>query len=215
MCTINVGHMIYGSWNIRRNRQKFLSFWAIFCPFSTLTTQKKNQYFEKMKNMPGYIIILHKYTINDNHMIYVSWDMKHDGQNFFVILDHFFPFYPLTTRKFKIWKKLKNWKKIAKDIIILHKCTKNHHHMLYCSWDMVCDRCSYYFLFWAIICPFTPLTAQKIKIFKKWKKTLEISSFYNSVTKIMIMCYTVPEIWCVTDVIFIFHFGLFIALLPP
>ena len=31
----------------------------------------------------------------------------------------------------------------------------------------------------------------------------------------MIICYTVPEIWCVTDVIFIFHFGLFYAVLPP
>ena len=40
-------------------------------------------------------------------------------------------------------------------------------------------------------------------------------SFYKSVPKIMIICYTVPEIQCVTDVIVIFHFGLFFALLPP
>ena len=44
------------------------------------------------------------------------------------------------------------------------------------------------------------------------KKHLDIS-FYISVPKIMIICCTVPEIWCVTDVI-IFHFGLFFALLP-
>ena len=31
----------------------------------------------------------------------------------------------------------------------------------------------------------------------------------------MIICYTVPEIWCVTDVIVIFRCGLFFALLPP
>ena len=31
----------------------------------------------------------------------------------------------------------------------------------------------------------------------------------------MVICYTVPEIWRVTDVIVIFHFGLFFALLPP
>ena len=31
----------------------------------------------------------------------------------------------------------------------------------------------------------------------------------------MIICYTVPEIWCVTDAIVTFHFGLFFALLPP
>ena len=29
----------------------------------------------------------------------------------------------------------------------------------------------------------------------------------------MIIYYTVPEIWCVTDVVFVFHFGLFFAYL--
>ena len=72
-----------------------------------------------------------------------------------------------------------------------------------------------YFSFWAIFCPFTHLPAQKIKILKIYKKHLEISSFDTSVPKIMIMCCTVPEIWCVTDVIVISNFGLFFALLPP
>ena len=85
--------------------------------------------------------------------------------------------------------------------------------MLHCSWDMVRDGCNY-FSFWAIFCPFTPLTAQKIKILKKWKKHLEISSFYIHVPKIMIRWCTVPEIWCMIDVIVISHFGLFFALLP-
>ena len=34
--------------------------------------------------------------------------------------------------------------------------------------------------------------------------------FYTSVPKIMIICYTVLEIWCVTDVV-IFYFGLFFS----
>ena len=55
--------------------------------------------------------------------------------------------------------------------------------MLYCSWDMACDRCNCYFSFWAIFCCFTPLTARKIKILKKWKKHLEISSFLHMCTK--------------------------------
>ena len=46
------------------------------------------------------------------------------------------------------------------------------------------------------------------------KKTPEISSFYTIVPKIMIICYNVPEIRCVTHVVVIFHFGLFFALLP-
>ena len=59
------------------------------------------------------------------------------------------------------------------------------------------------------------LTARKIKISKMKKKHLEIFSFYTSVPKIMIISYTVPEIWHVTHVIFIFYFGLFSAILPP
>ena len=31
----------------------------------------------------------------------------------------------------------------------------------------------------------------------------------------MIICYTVPEIWPMTDVIVIFHFGLYFALYTP
>ena len=79
----------------------------------------------------------------------------------------------------------------------------------------VCDKCNCYFFFWAICCPFTFLTAQKMKISKKWKKTQEISSFYTTVSKIMIIGYPAPEIWHVTHAILIFHFGIFFAFLPP
>ena len=59
-----------------------------------------------------------------------------------------------------------------------------------------------------------PLTTQKMKISKKkWKKCLEISFFNTIVPKIMIICYTVPEIQHVTDAIVIFQFGIFFALL--
>ena len=98
--------------------------------------------------------------------------MKCTKQIFFVIFGHFLPFdppppYPLLTAwKIKIFK---NMKKTPGDIIILHKCTKNHDHRLYCSWGMARDRCNY-FSFWGIFCPFTPITAQKMKIPIKWKK---------------------------------------------
>ena len=98
--------------------------------------------------------------------------------------------------------------------IILHKCSKNHDHMLYCSWNMACDEYNCYFSFWAMFYPFSPITVQKFKISKKTKKRLEISSFCTSVWKIMIIWYTVPEIWCVMHAIVIFHFGLFFAFLP-
>ena len=77
----------------------------------------------------------------------------------------------------------------------------------------VCDGCNCHFSFWAIFCSFNPLIARKMNISKQWKKRLEIRSFYTSVPKIMI-CYTVPKIWCVRGVIVIFYFRLFFALLP-
>ena len=166
--------MMYGFWDMEHNRQNVLSFWTIFCPFTPLWTQKikilekwnksletlsfytsvqpKNLKFWKTEKKPGDIIILHMCTINDYHMMYSSWDMKHDRQNFFVILDLFCLFTPLTTQKIKILKKY------------TYNHTIQYNPMLHCSWDTVHDRCNCCFSFWAIFCPFTPLTVQKIKI---------------------------------------------------
>ena len=73
-----------------------------------------------------------------------------------------------------------------------------------------------FFVILGHFCSSTPVTAQKMKISKKLKKHLEISSFYTSVSKIMIISYIVSEIWHMADVMFvIFHFGLFFAVLPP
>ena len=126
-----------------------------------------------------------------------------------ILIFHFGLFFtllpPLTAQKIKTTTK---WKKNA-DLINLYQCTENHDYMLYCSWNMVCDWCNCHFSFRAAFCPFTPLTAQKIRITLKWKKYPEISSFCTSVPKIMIICSTVPEIWHVTHVIVIFLLGLF------
>ena len=67
---------------------------------------------------------------------------------------------------------------------------------------------------WTVFCPFTPLTTRKIKILKNWKKPLGISSFYTSVQKIMIICYTVPWISHVTNLLF-FILGYFLPLYLP
>ena len=211
MCTLNDTHMMYGSWHIECDRKFFVildHFFSFFYP----PNNPKNKNFEKMKITPRDIIILHKCTINGNHMMYGSWHMKHNRQNFLTFWTVFCCFTPPPNNpKNQNSEKLK--KKTPADIIMLHKCTKTHDHMLYCSWDMMHDRCN--FSFWAIFCPFT--TAQKIKIKKKkkWKKHLKISSCYTSVPKIMIICYTVLHMWHVTNVIVIFNFVLFFALLPP
>ena len=140
----------------------------------------KDQNNEKIKKTPRDIIILHKCTINNNHMIYDSWNVNCNRHNFFCHLGPFFallicytvlekwhmmdvmlffilgnclPFKPPNNPKNEHFKKMR---KITGDIIISHKCTKNYDHRLYCSWDMVHDTCNFYFSFWAIFCPFTP-----------------------------------------------------------
>ena len=65
------------------------------------------------------------------------------------------------------------------------------------------DRIFYFVLFF---CPFTPLTTRQIKILKKWKMQLEMSSFNTFAPKIMIIWCMLPEIWRTTDIIFC-HLG--------
>ena len=72
--TTNDNRMMYGSWDIFLILDNFLPFYP--------TNNPENQNFEKMKNKPRDIIILHKCTINDNHMMYGSWDMKRDREKF-------------------------------------------------------------------------------------------------------------------------------------
>ena len=201
--------MIYDSWNIRCDRQNFLSSWPIFCPFTPLTTQKI-KILKYWKKSPKDINISHMCTINDNHMMYGSWDLERDRQNF-VILNRFLHFYVVDAEnqnfekmkkpwrldhfrqvyynwqsydawflRYKDWRreistiyspnnpKNQNFEKMKKTHgnIISHNCTKNHDHMLQCSWDTMRDRCNFYLSFWAIFCSFTPLTTQKLKIKK-------------------------------------------------
>ena len=108
------------------------------------------------------------YTTNSTYIMYGSWDMEQDRQNFFSFWTIFCPFTPRTTQKIKI---LKKWKKTSGDIINLHLHTTNEDHMMYGCWDLECYREIFFFSFWAIFCPFSHLTTQKIKFLKKWKKT--------------------------------------------
>ena len=84
----------------------------IFChsgPFlpSYPTNNMKNQKFENMKNTWD-ISILYLCTTNDNHMMYSSWDMEQDRQNFLSFWAFFFcPFtYPTSNpQKTQFWNK--------------------------------------------------------------------------------------------------------------
>ena len=93
MCTINQSYdlwfLSYGvqQTNIFVILDHFLPFYP---PPPSPTTQKiKILKKWKKKQTTGDIIILHKCTINDNHVMYGSWDIKHDRQ------DRFGPFFVL------------------------------------------------------------------------------------------------------------------------
>ena len=96
----------YEEWQIGFfvNLDHFLSFYSPNNP--------KNQNFEKMKQRPGYIIILEKCTKNHNHALHYSWDIAHEGCNCFSFWAIFCPFtFPnkLKNQNFKKLKKI-SWR---------------------------------------------------------------------------------------------------------
>ena len=180
-----------------------------FYPLNNL----KNQNFEKINKAPGDIIILNKCTINGNHMMYVSWDMKRDGQKFLWFWTVFCSFSPLTTQKTKIFKNWKNHLEISSFYI---SALKIMIIMLYCSLNVPRNRCDCYFSFWAIFCPVTSLTAQKINIKKKKKeKNTRRYHHFRTAHQKSWSCAILLLRYSVRNVIVIFHFGLFFGLLPP
>ena len=88
MCTKNHNHMMYASWKMECNRHKFLSFWTIFCRFTTQLTPKF-KIWKKCTERPGDIIFLHmcKWRSCD------VWFLRYKAQKteFLVILGHFLP----------------------------------------------------------------------------------------------------------------------------
>ena len=92
MCTKNHNHIRHSSWDTKWDRQNFLLFWAIFCPFTPLTTQTI-KILKKSKKASGDVIILQVCTKNHNLMLYASWNMECD-RYIFIMLCHFLPFNP-------------------------------------------------------------------------------------------------------------------------
>ena len=141
-------------------------------------------------------------------MMYGSWDIECNRQIFLWFWTIFYLFYPHNNpRKSKFWMKMKKARRY-------HLTHVYHKWKSYDVWFLRYEVWQKFLSFWTIICPFTPLKTRKIKILKKQKKHLEILSFYTRVPKIMIICCTVSDIWRVMDVIVIFLFGVFFALLP-
>ena len=96
-----------------------------FLLFYPLTIRKTK--FWRKKKATRDITILYMCTINYNHMVYVSWDLEHDGLNFL----SFCHFYSTNNTENQDFEKNEKQQQQQPDIIILQKCTKNHDHMLY------------------------------------------------------------------------------------
>ena len=141
------------------HRQKFLSLWTTFCPFIPIWTQKI-KIWKNEKNTWRYY---HFANVYHRWQSYDIWFFGYRVQqrNFLSFWTVFCPFALPNNLENQNFEKLK---KAPGAIIIWHKCTKNHNHMLYYSLDMACNWFNCNFSFWAIFYPFTSLTAQKIKI---------------------------------------------------
>ena len=101
----------------------YFSFWAIFCPFTSLTAQK-TKIFKKMKKNPGDITILHMCTYNYDQMMYSSRD---------TVLERW------TKRQTDGKSDIQRWvphPKIAKASVFDTPCYGKHNIPL--SWNFVC-----------------------------------------------------------------------------
>ena len=61
------------------------------------------------------------------------------------------------------------------EMLCFYTCSINEDHMMYGSWDIRQSFLS----FWAIFCPLTLLTVQKIKILKKMKNQKNTWRYYH------------------------------------
>ena len=129
---------------------EFLLIWIIFYPFTHLITRKIKKYPEILLSYTSLLKMTSIWC-----MVPEIWSVA-DGT-----FCHFGPFLPFYLTNNPKNQKFKKMKKVLGDIIILHKCLKNHDHMPYCPWNMACDGCNFLFSFWTFI----TLTFQKIKIF--------------------------------------------------
>ena len=202
----NLDDMIYSSKNIEQNILELviLGHFLLFYPLQT----RKIKILKIEKICCRYHHFTDVYQKSQS-MMYGFWDMECQRQKVLSLWTIFCPFTPLCNQKIKI---LKKWKKHL-NILSFYKCLPHMTviwYMVFQIWSATDNMFCHFGPFSALL-PF--LTIQEIKILKNGKKPLELLSFHNSVSKIIIIYYTVPEKWCLTDVI-TSDFRPFFALLP-
>ena len=176
----------------------------------------KNGNVNAMTKKPGDIIILHEGTKNHDQKLCCSWNITRVRCNCYCSFWAIFnPFTTLTVPKHENLKKKKK-KKTPWNIIILHKCTKNHDHMLYCSWDIWCVMdlivIFHFGQFFALSLPNSP---KNKSLNKKKKRPGGITNSHKCTKNHDHMLYCSRDLWCMMDGIVIFDFWLSFAHLTP
>ena len=141
-------------------------------------------------------------------MIYSSWEIECDRLKL-VIMGHFLSFISPPPQKTQKIKTLKKWKKFL-EISSFYTCVPK----MTIIWGVVPETRSKPDILFCNLGPFFALLPPhnlRIKILKKWKKYLEMTSFYTCVPKITIILCLLPETWSTTEIVFC-HFGPFFAL---
>ena len=110
--------------------------------FVILYHNPENQNLVKMKTRCEVVIILHEYTKNHDHTLYIIHYVPEvrcvtDA----IVIFHFRLFFAITL----LIPEISSFYTSVPKIMIID-------HMIYCSWGMACDTCNCYFLIWAIFC---------------------------------------------------------------
>ena len=164
-------------WGAVPEIQSETDFFVILSPFLPffLPCSPEKQTFGNMKKGTGHVTISHICTENHNNMMYGSWDMKGNRINC-----HFEPFLaPLLH-----WQpeKPKFWKNEESTLRYHHFTYVYHKWKSYDVWFLKYGVQQTEFLFiLEHFLPYCPLTTQKIKILKKWKKS---ACRYHNFTKV-------------------------------
>ena len=137
----------------REWQTEFFVFLNHFLPFYPSNNPKKSKFWKNLKKKDTWRYY-HFTQVYHKQQLYDVWLLRYEAwqTEFFVIWDHFLPFYPLTTQEIKVLKKMK---KLPRDIITLHTCTTNDNHMMYGSWNIERDK-QIFFVFSNHFLPFYP-----------------------------------------------------------
>ena len=152
----------------------------VLCHFRSFFALLPNYWLQKLKLGKNVKTTRRHYPFT--HVYPKSWSyhvwflrFKVQRTEFFLILGHFLPFDPPNNPQNQNFEKQKHL-----EILSFYACIPQM-TIAWCIVPEISSATDRILSFWAIFCPFTPITIPKIKTLKKWKELLDMS-FYTWVT---------------------------------